>query len=272
MRKLDATLINGNNKEDVILKIKDDSFAITTSEQIIKIPYSNIKNYSYDTKNGILSIIKYGGNPVELKIAKDKQLLESLSNIVIQNKNNNSKESSSKTEKTITKEKEIELEEKTTIKENEKTKIEVENKIETSPQNTPNTNQNNGNNPSILKIISGIISVIVLIILCTNMCSGSYYIEGGSKAEQYALTEIPEKVPTLLFEAQVTSNELKCEAKEKTDDEIILVKCTTTNKFIKEYFDSETIWYAYQETADGMSHYRAISNNKDEALKNIRDK
>ena len=91
MRKLNATLLNGTNKEDAILKIKDESFSIDTNEQIIKIAYSNVKSYEYDDSEEILTIVKYGGNPIKLNIVKDRQLLELLSNLVIQNKNNKQK-------------------------------------------------------------------------------------------------------------------------------------------------------------------------------------
>ena len=112
MRKLNATLLNGTNKEEAILKIKDESFAITTDEQLIKIPYSNVKSYNYDEQKKVLSIVKFGGNPIELNVVKDKQLLELLNNIVEQNKNNN--ESISNSESTSLKENNAKLKENTT--------------------------------------------------------------------------------------------------------------------------------------------------------------
>lgn len=272
MRKLNATLLNGTNKEDAILKIKDESFAIDTNEQIIKIAYSNIKSYEYDDSEEILTIVKFGGNPIKLNIVKDRQLLELLSNLVIQNKNNKQKVDIADIESASLKEKNTKSEENTTINNTITQNKDVKQLKETEKQNLSNDNQNNSNDSNIFKTISGIISIITLVIIFVNMCSNGARIEGGYEAERYALKEIPESVLTLAFEPDVTSNELKCEAKEKTDDEIILVKCTTTNEHIIDYYESEIIWYAYQETADGMSHYRSINPDKDTALKNIRNK
>lgn len=271
MRKLNATLLNGANKEEAILKIKDDSFAVTTNDQLIKIPYSNIKSYNFDEENQVLSIVKFGGNPIELNIAKDKQLLELLNSITRQNKRD-SNESIPNYENNNLKENERKLERNATIRDTDSKKTEVKQVTEPITQKTSNQDENSSDKPDILKVISGIISIIVLIIIFVNMCSNGGRIEGGYEAERYALQEIPKSVLTLAFEPDVTSNELKCKAKEKTDDEIILVKCTTTNKHIIDYYESETIWYAYQETADRMSHYRSINPDKDTALKNLRDK
>ena len=66
------------------------------------------------------------------------------------------------------------------------------------------------------------------------MCSNGARIEGGYEAERYALKEIPESVLTLAFEPDVTSNELKCEAKEKTDDEQLNLKI---DKTVEEYIE-----------------------------------
>lgn len=133
-------------------------------------------------------------------------------------------------------------------------------------QNTSNETPNNASGNNIFKTISAIISAIVLVIIVFNFFGGGN-IEGGDDAVFYALREIPESV--LTFD-DVMSNELKCEAKEKTDDEIILVQCTTTNQDVIDHYDSETIWYGYQETADGRSHYRSINKSKDKVLENMR--
>lgn len=150
--------------------------------------------------------------------------------------------------------------------------IEENNIKENLTQNTSNENQNSTSGNNTLKTISAIISIIVLVIIVFNFFGNGGYIEGAYLAEQSALEEIPESVLTLTFEHAVTSNELKCDAKEKTDDEIILVKCTTTNEHIIDYYKSKTIWYAYQKTADGSHHYRAINPDKNKALESIRKK
>lgn len=154
----------------------------------------------------------------------------------------------------------------TNVKSN--TQVETNNPKENLTQNTSSENQNNTGGNNILKTISAIISAIVLVIIGFNFFGGGS-IEGADDAVFYALREIPASI--LTFD-EVMSNELKCEAKEKTDDEIILVKCTTTNQDVIDHYDSETIWYGYQETADGRSHYRSINKSKDKVLENMREK
>lgn len=124
MRKLNATLLNEGNKEEAILKIKDDSFAINTNDQLIKIPYSNIKGYNYDESNGVLSIVRFGGSPIELNIVKDKQLLELLNSITSKNKSD-SNESIPTYESNSPKENEKELERNATIRDTDNKKTEI---------------------------------------------------------------------------------------------------------------------------------------------------
>lgn len=82
MRKLNVVLIQGNKKDDAILKIKDDSLTITTKDgNLIKIPYSNIKNSSYYEDDEQLHIIQYGGSTTYLGMKKDQQLINQLREI-----------------------------------------------------------------------------------------------------------------------------------------------------------------------------------------------
>ncbi len=165
---------------------------------------------------------------------------------------------------------------------NQLTNVKVNNQIENSDINTKNTKvettnveknnerentSNDKQNNNVAKIIGAIVSIIIFIVIIGNVFGTDTTIEGGDDAVFYALREIPESI--LTFD-DVMSNELKCEAKEKTDDEIILVQCTTTNQDVIDHYDSETIWYGYQETADGRSHYRSINKSKDTVLKNMR--
>lgn len=153
--------------------------------------------------------------------------------------------------------------ENTDIKPNN-TKVETSNVEKNNERkNTSNDKQNN----NVAKIIGAIVSIIIFIVIIGNVFGTDTTIEGGDDAVFYALREIPESI--LTFD-DVMSNELKCEAKEKTDDEIILVQCTTTNQDVIDHYDSETIWYGYQETADGRSHYRSINKSKDTVLENMR--
>ena len=165
---------------------------------------------------------------------------------------------------------------------NQLTNVKVNNQIENSDINTKDTKvettnveknnerentSNDKQNNNVAKIIGAIVSIIIFIVIIGNVFGTDTTIEGGDDAVFYALREIPESI--LTFD-DVMSNELKCEAKEKTDDEIILVQSTTTNQDVIDHYDSETIWYGYQETADGRSHYRSINKSKDKVLENMR--
>ena len=152
MRKLNATLLNEGNKEEAILKIKDDSFAINTIDQLIKIPYSNVKGYNYDESNGVLSIVRFGGSPIELNIVKDKQLLELLNSITSKNKSD-SNESIPTYESNSPKENEKELERNATIRDTDSKKTEVKQNNENKKEST--------NNDGII----GVIAVIVIIVV-----------------------------------------------------------------------------------------------------------
>ena len=108
------------------------------------------------------------------------------------------------------------------------------------------------------------LSIIVMISLLLSGCGGMNGVD-KSWAEQMALKDISKdtiKTPT--------SAELKCTAKSKEKDDIILVKCTTSHEELKKLYKSETIWYGYLETADGKSYYHYMDNDKDKVLEMLR--
>ena len=147
-------------------------------------------------------------------------------------------------------------------------KSEKANRNEFKNENVPNNNTptENSNNQSK---VGAIISLIVIVALSVG---AYFYINTGNYHDSYgegiATKDI---VDSVLIGSSVTANELKCEANSKTDDEIKLVKCTTTkNEIIKEY-GSSTIWYGYLETVDG-GYYHYISKSKDTVLSKLRQK
>lgn len=108
----------------------------------------------------------------------------------------------------------------------------------------------------------------------SGIFSGSFG-DGGScdtaqcrKAARYALTDIPELA--IVFDT-VKSSELECNAVSTTDDDIVLVKCTTTHSEIIDYYGSSTIWYGWISSADGLSYFRYADANKDTVLEKLRD-
>lgn len=142
MRKLNVVFIQGDKKDDAILKIKDDSLTITTSDDnLVKIPYSNIKDYSYQELDEQLSIIQYGGSMIRLGMKKDQQLINQLKEA--------SKQKNEEQVKTI--------QETPNITQNEEQHI---------ANNVP-TNDNS--NPLIAKIIACSLVVIVGIFILSKM-------------------------------------------------------------------------------------------------------
>lgn len=77
MKKLNVVYDN----EDAILKVKDESLIINTfDDEIIKIPYSNIKSYKYDDENEVVTINRYKGNSITFGVKYDKVLFMKLDN------------------------------------------------------------------------------------------------------------------------------------------------------------------------------------------------
>ena len=87
------------------------------------------------------------------------------------------------------------------------------------------------------------------------------------KAEDYALEDIPEMA--LVWDT-VKVNELTCKADVLTDDQIVLVRCNTSNSEIIKYFGSSEIWYGYIEAADGTSYFRYADSDQAVVLEKLR--
>ena len=86
-------------------------------------------------------------------------------------------------------------------------------------------------------------------------------------AEEKALEDVPEL--GFVF-STVKSNELECKTDSITDDEIVLVKCTTTNEELLDYYGSSTIWYGYLESAGGSSYFRWADPIQSNVLSKLR--
>lgn len=155
MRKINATLIDGEKKENVIFKIKDDSFTIVTSNnELIKIPYTSVKDYTYADKAELLTIYKFGGASVNIGIEKDKQLLMLLKDI--SNKNDSSKS--------------IPMEE---IEEKNLNNLNTQDINKSSAPITQSA-QNDKKEPTTLDGIIGIIAVIIIIGIGISIFKGLF--------------------------------------------------------------------------------------------------
>lgn len=64
--------------KDSILKIKDDSLILSLEDEIIKIPYSNIKDFNYNDEKEELTIVRYGGSEISIGMRKDDDLIDIL--------------------------------------------------------------------------------------------------------------------------------------------------------------------------------------------------
>ena len=116
-------------------------------------------------------------------------------------------------------------------------------------------------------IIFGLVFFFFVIDPLSNDSNSGCDTSDCSWAEQKALEDVPEL--GLAF-STVKSNELKCNAESITDDEIILVKCTTTHEELLDFYGSSTIWYGYLESASGHSYFRAAHADKNEVLSRLR--
>ena len=85
MKKLNVSFIDNGTKEDAVLKIKDDSFSITTNDNsIIKIPYSDVKDYDY-SQDERLTIKRKHSSDIVIEVSFDTTLINTLKEIVKNN-------------------------------------------------------------------------------------------------------------------------------------------------------------------------------------------
>ena len=249
MRKLNVVLIQGNKKDDAILKIKDDSLTITTKDgNLIKIPYSNIKNSSYYEDDEQLHIIQYGGSTTYLGMKKDQQLINQLREIS-QQKN----EEIIQTEYVKTEQKEI----------NSVKKMPSESNSQESQTTTLN-NAQVSNDDSATSIRVNIFDLIPVIIGIGFFIWGVYWLSGG--AETNSRRDSAERAAVSKLAGDYLSpSEISCKYN-STSGDIIIVKCTTTNDLLIDSFDSNTIWFGYLPSASGSNYRYSVGINKNEVI------
>lgn len=268
MKKLNITYCNGNNKEDAILKIKDDSFSITTNDNsIIKIPYADIKDYDY-TENEKLIIKRKHNSDIVIEVSFDTTLINTLKEIV---------ESNNKPKQTMQEE----------IKKENAPKHIKENVV----KNTSNVNENSHiTNTSISNQKNNGGAIVVAILVIGALIYGVYSIGssifGGSEssgglskdrsvwvdagyysAESSAKKDIPEDAYVW---TTLKASELTCETIGVSDKTIVVVKCTTTNDEVIKHYGASTIYYAYQQSADGNKYWHYASKDRDEAIQKVK--
>lgn len=145
MKKIDVSYINKEKKEDAILKIKEDSCTIVTeNDELIKVPFSNIKSHKYD--DGVLTISRYGGSNIKLEMAEDKAFFENLKNIEKENKDN------------VSKENDTDKKEKNKV---DKPEANEEKEEEPKVVESNNNQENKSNNGSIVGAIIFLILVVI---------------------------------------------------------------------------------------------------------------
>ena len=249
MRKLNVVLIQGNKKNDAILKIKDDSLTITTNDgNLIKIPYSNIKNSSYHEDDEQLHIIQYGGSTTYLGMKKDQQLINQLREIS-QQKN----EEIIQTEYVKTEQKEI----------NSVKKMPSES-IDQESQTTTLNNAQVSNDDSATSIRVNIFDLIPVIIGIGFFIWGVYWLSGG--AETNSRRDSAERAAVSKLAADyLPPSEISCKSN-RTCGDIIIVKCTTTSDILIDSFDSNTIWFGYLPSASGSNYRYSVGINKNEVI------
>ena len=249
MRKLNVVLIQGNKKNDAILKIKDDSLTIATNDgNLIKIPYSNIKNSSYHEDDEQLHIIQYGGSTTYLGMKKDQQLINQLREIS-QQKN----EEIIQTEYVKTEQKEI----------NSVKKMPSES-IDQESQTTTLNNAQVSNDDSATSIRVNIFDLIPVIIGIGFFIWGVYWLSGG--AETNSRRDSAERAAVSKLAGDYLSpSEISCKYN-STSGDIIIVKCTTTSDILIDSFDSNTIWFGYLPSASGSNYRYSVGINENEVI------
>lgn len=152
MKKLNVSFINNGNKEDAILKIKDDSFTITTNDNsIIKIPFNDVNDYEY-TQDEKLIIKRKHNSDVIIEVSFDIYLINTLKKII--------KQGEVQTKK-------INLQKSREIEKMQLNDAPQDNKDMHNNENILNNIQNNNQNH-----IGGIIGYIVLFVV---ILAGAYY-------------------------------------------------------------------------------------------------
>jgi len=111
----------------------------------------------------------------------------------------------------------------------------------------------------ILTIIVGI--VIYLIVSHISTSTPPYSVE------RHAYEDVPKLA--YVFTSLLPS-ELECKGSSITSDKINLVKCTTTNRSLINYYGSSTIWYGYLESVNTNNYYRAADKDKNVVLSKLR--
>lgn len=240
MKTLNIKVLENKKIVTGTLKIKDDSFSINTKDNFIKLSYDDIKSYSYDEEEKKL-IIQEKDVKVTLFVNYEKELFDKLTKI----------------------------ERKENIPKDNNEKVDTNSKNENSNINQNNEQSNNGAFGIVVTLVFVGVIVFCLINAFGGSGSSSKKIEYGSVAEQYAIEDI---VKDSFYWGTPKSNQLSCEAKEKTDDDIILVLCSTSIEEIKEYYGgSSSIWYGYLLSADKNSYWHYSSVSKDKVLSELRD-
>lgn len=90
---------------------------------------------------------------------------------------------------------------------------------------------------------------------------------GDYMARNNALKDIPNDA---LVIDELKASELTCEAIGVAETTIVVVKCSTTNDNLIKYYGSDTIYYAYQENADGSKYWHYASKDQSEAIEKVK--
>lgn len=268
MKKLNISFIDNGKKEDAVLKIKDDSFSITTNDNsIIKIPYTDIKDYEY-TNDEELIIKRKHNSDIVIEVGFDTTLINTLKEAV---------ESNNKSKPTM--QEEIKKENASRqIKEN--VDKNTSNVNESSHITTTSINNQKTNGGAIVGAVLVICALIYGVYsIGSSIFGGSESSDGLSKdrsiwvdagyysAESSAKKDIPEDAYVW---TTLKASELTCETIGVSNKTIVVVKCTTTNDKVIEHYGASTIYYAYQQSADGSRYWHYASKDRDEAIQKVK--
>ena len=90
---------------------------------------------------------------------------------------------------------------------------------------------------------------------------------GYVHAESNAKKDIPEDAYVW---STLKASELTCETIGVSDKVVVVVKCSTTNDEVIKHYGSSTIYYGFQESADGTKYWHYASKDRDEAIQKVK--
>lgn len=123
--------------------------------------------------------------------------------------------------------------------------------------NQSSINNSQINSTKLLIFVASFIGIIIFVLMHL------YYIPFGSRAGD--VREAKESAVKYFQLFNTSSHLIHCKPHELEGD-IILVKCETTDNQLISYFNSNTLWYGFLPSADGVHYWDYGADNKESVI------